>query len=87
MSEASDGCTLLGVYGTYYSQAMEALDKLNEIRKEACEEFGISLNTKSSPNILLSFIKFLLLKYLLSLRYFSSILMFLSFCFEIYASV
>lgn len=38
VSEASDGCTLLGVYGTYYSQAMEALDKLNEIRKEACEE-------------------------------------------------
>ena len=37
VSEASDGCTLLGVYGTYYSQAMEALDKLNEIRKEACE--------------------------------------------------
>ncbi|MGN0155595.1 MAG: CAP domain-containing protein, partial [Lachnospiraceae bacterium] len=34
---ASDGCTLLGVYGSYYSQAQEALDRINEIRKEACD--------------------------------------------------
>ncbi len=37
VATASDGCTMLGVYGTYYSQAQEALDRINEIRKEACE--------------------------------------------------
>lgn len=34
---ASEGCTMLGVYGSYYSQAQEALDRINEIRKEACD--------------------------------------------------
>lgn len=38
---ASNGCTMLGIYGSYYSQAQEALDKLNEIRKEACEAGNI----------------------------------------------
>ena len=37
VASASNGCTMLGIYGSYYSQAQEALDKLNEIRKEACE--------------------------------------------------
>ena len=32
---------MLGIYGSYYSQAQEALDKLNEIRKEACEAGNI----------------------------------------------
>ena len=36
VASASNGCTMLGIYGSYYSQAQEALDKLNEIRKEAC---------------------------------------------------
>lgn len=35
-STASDGCTMIGIYGSYYSNAKEALDKINEIRKEAC---------------------------------------------------
>lgn len=30
-------CSMLLVYGSYYSQAQEALDRINEIRKEACE--------------------------------------------------
>lgn len=34
---ASEGCTMLGVYGSYYSQAQDALDRINEIRKEACD--------------------------------------------------
>ncbi len=34
---ASEGCILLGVYGSYYSQPQEALNHINEIRKEACE--------------------------------------------------
>ncbi len=38
---ASDGCTMLGVYGSYYSQAQEALDRINEIRREACEEGNV----------------------------------------------
>lgn len=37
VTEASDGCIFLGVYGSYHSQAQEALDRINEIRKEACE--------------------------------------------------
>ena len=41
VSEASDDCTMLGVYGSYYSQAQEALDRINEIRKEACEEGNV----------------------------------------------
>lgn len=35
-STASDGCTMLGIYGSYYSNAKEALAKINDIRKEAC---------------------------------------------------
>lgn len=35
-STASDGCTMLGIYGSYYSNAKEALDKINKIRYEAC---------------------------------------------------
>ena len=34
---ASEECTILGVYGSYYSQPQAALDRINEIRKEACE--------------------------------------------------
>ena len=41
VASASNGCTILGIYGSYYSQAQEALDKLNEIRKEACEAGNI----------------------------------------------
>lgn len=35
---ASEGCTLVGVEGEYITQAKEALRRINEIRKEACEE-------------------------------------------------
>ena len=38
VERAADDCTMLGVYGSYYSQAQDALDRINEIRKEACEE-------------------------------------------------
>lgn len=41
VTEASEGCTLLGVYGSYFAQAKEALAKINEIRKEACEAGNI----------------------------------------------
>lgn len=41
VASASNGCTMLSIYGSYYSQAQEALDKLNEIRKEACEAGNI----------------------------------------------
>lgn len=37
VTTASTGCTLVGLRGSYYSQAQTALDKINEIRKEACE--------------------------------------------------
>lgn len=37
VASPSSGCTMLLVSGSYYSQAQEALDRINEIRKEACE--------------------------------------------------
>lgn len=37
VTEASEGCTMLGVRGTYYVDAQAALARVNEIRKEACE--------------------------------------------------
>ncbi len=37
VSSPSDGCTMLGVYGTYYTDAENALARINEIRKEACD--------------------------------------------------
>ena len=39
-STATD-CTTLGVYGSYFSQAQEALDKINAIRKDACESGNV----------------------------------------------
>lgn len=41
VTEASEGCTMLGIYGSYFAQAKEALAKINEIRKEACEAGNI----------------------------------------------
>ena len=49
VASASNGCTMLGIYGSYYSQAQEALDKLNEIRKEACEAGNIPDPRDPSP--------------------------------------
>ncbi len=37
VAEPSEDCVMLGVYGSYYSQAQEALERINEIRREACE--------------------------------------------------
>ena len=37
VASPSSGCTMLLVSGSYYSQAQEALERINEIRKEACE--------------------------------------------------
>ena len=36
VSKPSSGCTMFGVKGTYYAEAQKALDRINEIRKEAC---------------------------------------------------
>ena len=38
VSDASEGCTILGLEGTYYVQIQAALDRINEIRYEACKE-------------------------------------------------
>ena len=37
VSKPSSGCTMFGVKGTYYVDAQKALDRINEIRKEACD--------------------------------------------------
>lgn len=38
VEEASSNCTLLGVKGEYITEIPQALKRINEIRKEACEE-------------------------------------------------
>lgn len=38
VSTASDGCVLVGIEGKYAAQVQDALDRVNEIRKEACRE-------------------------------------------------
>ena len=42
---ASSGCVLAGVTGTYIADADAALDRINEIRREACEEGVINPDT------------------------------------------
>ena len=49
---ASEGCIMLGVYGSYYSQAQDALDRINEIRKEACEAGNVP--KPGNPSVMLS---------------------------------
>ena len=36
VSTPSSGCVMLGVYGSYHSDAQNALNRINEIRHEAC---------------------------------------------------
>lgn len=50
VTTASSGCTLVGVEGSYLSQAQEALNRINAIRKEACDE-GVPDPRDSSKNL------------------------------------
>ena len=45
---ASSNCTLLGVKGEYITQIPQALERINEIRKEACQE-GVPDPRTGSP--------------------------------------
>lgn len=45
VSQASQGCILLGIEGKYVVQIQEALDRVNAIRLEACEEGLINPST------------------------------------------
>lgn len=38
VTEPSDGCVLVGIEGQYAANVQKALDRINEIRLEACEE-------------------------------------------------
>lgn len=38
VSKPSDGCVFVGIEGKYTAQIQDALDRVNEIRKEACRE-------------------------------------------------
>ena len=38
VESASSNCTLLGVKGEYITQIPQALKRINEIRKEACQD-------------------------------------------------
>lgn len=38
VSTASEGCTFVGIEGEYVAQVKDALNRVNEIRKEACQE-------------------------------------------------
>lgn len=48
VAEASSGCTLLGIRGKYIVQIPQALKRINEIRKEACEE-GVENPSTGKP--------------------------------------
>lgn len=37
----SANCSFVGTYGSYYTQAQEALNRINEIRKEACTDNNV----------------------------------------------
>lgn len=45
VGSASSGCTLLGLEGKYITQIPQALDRINAIRKEACQEGVLNPNT------------------------------------------
>lgn len=45
VSQASQGCTLLGIEGKYVVQIQEALDRINAIRLEACKEGLVNPST------------------------------------------
>ena len=45
VDRASDGCILAGVPGKYVADAQAALDRINEIRREACEEGVLNPDT------------------------------------------
>ena len=45
VTSASDGCVLLGMPGEYIADQQAFLDRINEIRKEACEEGVINPST------------------------------------------
>lgn len=45
VTSASDGCIMLGLPGEYIADQQAVLDRINEIRKEACEEGVINPET------------------------------------------
>ena len=45
VTSASDGCVMLGLPGEYIADQQAVLDRINEIRKEACEEGVINPST------------------------------------------
>lgn len=45
VDSATDGCILAGVPGKYVADAQAALDRINEIRREACEEGVLNPDT------------------------------------------
>ncbi|MGN0367709.1 MAG: leucine-rich repeat protein [Wujia sp.] len=53
VESASDGCTMLGIKGSYYTDGQDALDRINEIRYEACEQ-GVPDPRDASRNLTLS---------------------------------
>ena len=50
VSEASEGCIFLGAEGSYLTEAQNALDRINEIRWEACTE-GVPDPGNASRNL------------------------------------
>ncbi len=51
VSTPSSGCVMLGVYGSYHSDAQAALDRINEIRHEACYD-GKTPDPRNSSRML-----------------------------------
>ncbi|MDD6211668.1 MAG: CAP domain-containing protein, partial [Clostridiales bacterium] len=51
VDKASDGCVLVGIEGQYLVDIQNALDRINEIRKEACEEGVINPSSDSKARL------------------------------------
>ena len=51
VSTPSSGCVMLGVYGSYHSDAQNALNRINEIRHEACYD-GKTPDPRNSSRML-----------------------------------
>jgi len=50
IAEPSDGCVLVGIEGQYVAYMQEALDRINEIRREACKE-GVQVPGNPKANL------------------------------------
>ncbi len=70
---ASGGCTLLGIEGKYIVQIQQALDRINEIRYEACQEGVYKPSAYGTPSRPLTMSDYVPIKWSSDLEYIARI--------------